>query len=216
MCVIVRIAQWIVDPNNLTAISTAGIFAFTVVLACVTRKQAAQTREIITLTRDEFNATHRPRLRIKHVWLKSDIWEKEEVKIDLVIVNGGDAPAIVTQCTMATLLVSQDDALPNAHDTWVFNNAQYEMGVGLTVRTNDMSDGRVLSDADNVALREETKFLYCLGAVDYIDRSSPPKLMKTAFCRILKMPSQVRPGAVGRTSRFVRPENPDPDYEYED
>jgi len=148
------------------------------------------------------------------VWLKSEIWEGKQIVIDLVIVNSGDAPAIVTQCAMATLIISKDDTLPNGHDTWAISENKYEMSVGLTVSINGLTDHRALSDPDNVALREESKFLYCMGSVDYIDQNDPTKIMKTAFCRILKMPPQIRPGVTGRTSRFVT--HSDPDYEYQD
>src|ERR1700688_3673164 len=58
------IFSWIRDPNNLTAISTAVIAAFTIILAGVGYCQARLIRKSINLARAEFNATHRPKIRI--------------------------------------------------------------------------------------------------------------------------------------------------------
>lgn len=187
---------------------------FTLMLVLATGFLGWSTILLWRVTRDEFNATHRPRIRVKHVWLKNDIREGEQVKVDLVIVNSGDAPAIVTQSAMVTLIISKDDTLPNGFNDWIFDYRHYEMSVGLTVSIDNLTDGRILSDSDNSDLRSEARFLYCLGSVDYIDKSDPKKIMKTAFCRKLIMPPQIRPGVAGRTSRFML--HNDPDYEYQD
>lgn len=55
---------WIGDPINLTAISTAVIAGFTVALVWVSYCQARLIGKSIKLARDEFNATHRPRIRV--------------------------------------------------------------------------------------------------------------------------------------------------------
>jgi hypothetical protein len=197
----------------LVIVGSVGSFLLILQLYYV-RRSVIDTGKSVELARAEFNATHRPQIRIKHVWLKSEIWEGEQIAVDLVFVNSGDAPAVVTQCAMATLLISKDDDLPNGHDTWAFDKNQYQMSVGFTIHRKDVTDGRTLSDQDNVDIRNGSKYLYCLGSVDYFDTYDRPKIMKTAFCRRLKIPSQAGVGVVGRSNRFVV--HKDPDYEYQD
>jgi hypothetical protein len=218
--------EWLGLPwDAWVAIATFMLFAATFFLFLVTlkgiRDQTKLTRDSIKLTgdqlalaRDEFNASHRPRIRIKHVWLRSEIWGDKKVVVDLVVVNSGDAPAIIIQRAMSTLMISADDTLPNGHDNWIISEERNELGIGRTISFVGLTDGRVISDADNASLRDGKKFLFCLGSIDYIDKTEPAKLMKTAFCRRLRMASQMTPGAMGRADRFIRYE--DPDYEYED
>src|SRR6267154_4374112 len=60
-----------VDANReaITAAATVAIAAFTLVLWLATSRQARLTAQTIALARDEFNATHRPRIRVRHVTL---------------------------------------------------------------------------------------------------------------------------------------------------
>jgi hypothetical protein len=210
---------WISDHATvistvISACATAAIAWFTICLVQATRGQLTKLGESIQLARDEFNATHRPRIRVKHVWLKSEIWEGKQITVDLVFVNSGDATAIVTQCAIATLLISSEDDLPNGHDTWIFDRSQRQMVPGFTTHIKDISLGRTLSDQDNADLRKGSRCLYCLGSIDYFDINDRPKIMKTAFCRRLKILPQAGVGVVRRASRFMV--HKDPDYEYQD
>jgi hypothetical protein len=51
----------------LTAVATACIAAFTIVLARVTGKQARLTTDALNLARQEFVATHRPRIILRYI-----------------------------------------------------------------------------------------------------------------------------------------------------
>jgi hypothetical protein len=57
----------ILDPNNLTAISTFFIAAFTIVLAWVGYRQLRLIRKSIDLARQEFAATHRPQIVVRFI-----------------------------------------------------------------------------------------------------------------------------------------------------
>ena len=52
-------------------------------------RQAIETERQLTFARDEFMSSHRPKIRIKHVWLVSDMWESEAIVINVVCVNMG-------------------------------------------------------------------------------------------------------------------------------
>ncbi len=60
------IADWLEHHNGaVTAIATIFIAIFTIVLACVTRKQARLTKHITNLARAEFLSTHRPKIMVR-------------------------------------------------------------------------------------------------------------------------------------------------------
>jgi hypothetical protein len=58
---------WSFKPEAWTAIATIVIAAFTCTLWLATSRQARLTRQAINLSREEFNATHRPRLIIHFI-----------------------------------------------------------------------------------------------------------------------------------------------------
>ena len=82
--------NWLVDPTNLTAISTVVIAIFTVVLAVVAYVQARLLRKSIDLARAEFLSTHRPRIVVREVYL-----DGKEIRFRLV--NVGDTPATIVE-----------------------------------------------------------------------------------------------------------------------
>jgi len=139
------------DQNGglITAFASIAIAAFTLTLWWATAEHGRISDRVLQLARDEFHSTHRPRIRVKHVWLKSEIWMDEKIMIDLAIVNSGNTTAIITQYSMATLIISKDDVLPNGHDEWKIIKTNTKVTSGLTILAPGISDGRVLSDPDN-------------------------------------------------------------------
>lgn len=77
----------------ITAISTAFIGLFTYTLYKTTSAQARLTRDSIDLARQEFIATHRPRLRVRR--FRAHLNEGQPVKISYLVTNVGDSPAHV-------------------------------------------------------------------------------------------------------------------------
>jgi hypothetical protein len=61
------VLDWLWHPDNLTAISTFVIAAFTAVLVRVGYCQARLIRKSIDLTRAEYVSTHRPRVILRDV-----------------------------------------------------------------------------------------------------------------------------------------------------
>lgn len=98
-----------VDVHNglVTAIATIFIAAFTIVLAIVTRRQGLLTREAIKLARDEFNATHRPKLRVRR--MRPHATDCTPVAVQYVMVNVGETTAIIKRHEI-TLCTQPDDS----------------------------------------------------------------------------------------------------------
>jgi len=102
------------DVHNglVTAIATIFIAAFTIVLAIVTRRQGLLTREAIKLARDEFNATHRPKLRVRR--MRPHPTDCTPVGVQYAMVNVGETTAIIkrhelTATIYLTTLCTQPD-----------------------------------------------------------------------------------------------------------
>lgn len=131
----------------------------------------------------------------------------------LLIVNTGDTPAVIMNYNIGTILVPKDSELPPR-----FNyprpdlDSNTPVGNGITIVFDDLTDGRELSDEDNVAIRGGRSRLYCIGHVEYIDTSANPRVRRTNFCRVLEIPKNPRSYLdIGRFRVW-----PDPDYEYQD
>lgn len=73
-------------------------------------------------------------------------------------------------------------------------------------------DGTVLTDEQNVSIRNRTRMLYCTGFVEYTDANN--WIRKTAFCRVFK--ASLAPGSSENPGRFVMPKADESDYEYTD
>jgi len=178
------------------------------------RKTAQAAKDSADAARQEFISTHRPRIRIKHVFLTSEIWEKEEIEIKLIIVNIGDTPAHIIECCVCTAVLETASKLPARpeYGGMRFTPEREKLPSGKTYIFPKLSDSRVLSDADSSAIRNGSRRLYCYGFVEYLDVSEERRLKTTAFCRVLEPPAS--PVSYQDVGRFVKYD--DPNYEYQD
>ena len=177
------------------------------------RAAAGAAKQQAGIAEATFLSTHRPRIRIKHLWLTSDIWGGAPLTFNLVIVNHGDTDARIIEMNVATQILpaaSQLDARPEFNSARMFAPQAPTLPSGITYSIEKVSDGRVLTDKDNANVRSKASTLYCYGYVDYID--SLGRVRKTAFCRYLDVPS--RPRTHQDVGRFVKVD--DPDYEFAD
>jgi hypothetical protein len=184
-----------------------------VVLVFVTNRQARLTRDSLRLAREEFIASHRPKIIIKHIWLVA-LGSNQPVTVKIVYANVGDAKAGVSSIGMDFNIINPDAQLPGDLTAPERPYIPYlECGLGATASTNVSSLGS-LNEQKVEAIRMGEKLLCCFGFVEYSDTGpkATRKIRRSAFCRIYK-PS-ARP--IDGMGRFVRPKESDPDYEYED
>jgi hypothetical protein len=88
------VLEWIRDPNNLTAISTFVIAAFTIVLAGVGYCQSRLIRKSIDLARQEFAATHRPRIVVR--FIQGPLHDENEFEfVRVTWVNKGETDGTI-------------------------------------------------------------------------------------------------------------------------
>jgi hypothetical protein len=199
-----------ISTTAISAWATVVIAMFTIVLGIVSTIQAC-------LLNKEFISTHRPRIRIKHLWLKSDIWSGEKIKVVIVIVNSGDTPAIVGAIKCITHVVN-----PTHGFTADLLNGVQAITITKNIRAGDciaieLPGKETLTAADIAGMKlgkltRRARRLYCIGDIQYENESG--KIMKTAFCR--RWEFQTYPvNITAIKGRFIMVEN-EPDYEYQD
>ncbi|MGB9113906.1 hypothetical protein [Bradyrhizobium sp.] len=207
------------------AISTVGLGISTVLLWAAGEKQfrharrtsIIQSRDMkasIDLARSEFISSHRPKIRIKHVWLVA-LGSDQPVTVDIVYANVGDTKAVISDIGMDFNVINTDARLPPDMTAPGRPYVSYpECGLGTTVRTGNVSSLGRLNDERIEAIRTGAKLLCCFGFVEYSDNGplETRKIRRTAFCRIFKPSAR----AIDGMGRFVKSAEPDPDYEYED
>jgi hypothetical protein len=193
-------------------VSTVVIAIFTVILGISTILLWRDTSKLSKLARDEFLSTHRPKIRIKHVWITSELWRGKPIDIELVIVNTGIAPAFIRVANMAIEILPKENQLSARP---VFPCPDKTISIpkvesGITVVLPKMVQINSFDKTHNDGIRNGSYKFYCFGYVEYED--SRHGIRKTAFCRVLRMPTGIGPfSEPGTFEKFDHP-----DYEYQD
>lgn len=110
-------------------------------------KAAANTaQKQVELARDEFNSTHRPKIRLKHIWLTSDIWAGESIIVNIVFGNNGTAEAFLNEAGIHFIIVRKGQSLPP--DPSMTPNITHAiagrtLGIGYSLRIDQVTDGTV-------------------------------------------------------------------------
>jgi hypothetical protein len=212
--IIIAGVEWLANlgPEVWTALATFAIAAFTGTLWWSTRGMLRVTNRSIDLARDEFRATHRPKIRLKHLQLVSDIWTNERIIVNPTFVNRGTANARLNTAGLRFVIVRADRAIP--FDPAISANipqvAGVELGTAINLALEAITDGTVLTNAQNTELQNGTSKLYCVGFISYFDAADQMRI--TGFCRVLTVPAN----ALARTDNCRFLVFNDPDYEYED
>jgi hypothetical protein len=89
------------------AVSTIGLWGATVALYAAGRNQ-------LQLARDEFLSSHRPRMRLKHVWLTHNTdWRLgRPLEVNLDVVNIGNTEGLISWINFESVLVPDGERLP--------------------------------------------------------------------------------------------------------
>jgi hypothetical protein len=159
-----------------------------------------------------FGWTHRPRIRVKHVWLTSDIWHGEALQVSVVIVNTGSALATIDECHFGTLILPRGRELPAVprDDGGPRSLSMDTIDSGITVEISGVTNNLVLTEEEHAGIRSGERILYCFGRIIYRPTNATGN-HTTAFCMNLEL----RPRAsVDDRGRFCS--HYDPDYAYQD
>ncbi len=194
---------------------TLWLMAFTGILAIATAGLGTMNFFQLRLARAEFLSTHRPKIRIKHLWLvggvASEIWQGEPIIVNLTCVNNGTTDAILHEVGIKYLVVKKDRGLLTEPDIpAVLNVRGAALPCGRNWTIEDLRVGTVITAEQNVDIQQHRADLYCIGYVSYFDAAERMRI--TGFCRILTFPQN----ALAHTGNCRFRVFDDPDYEYED
>jgi hypothetical protein len=163
-----------------TAAATVFIGIFTYVLARVTRRQAILTRESINLARDEFNATHRPKIVVQAVWFNEMAAVGESLgTIHFNAVNVGDSRATIVNFIVYPFI--QQKGYPFAPK---FFEPEAKKRQAIT-----LAPGEPVSVVENYEFTDEHYWklhgqeakLFVVGRIEYIGNDGVRRI--TGFCR---------------------------------
>jgi hypothetical protein len=177
------------------------------------RKTVQASEKTVKAAEDEFKATHRPKIRVKHVWLTSDLWQGEKITVNVWYVNNGTSNAVFHETGVRFVVVRNDRSIPfNPRITGLnFDLPNREIECGRNWELQGLTDGTVLTPEQNVEIQQGKSRLYCIGYVAYSDKAG--RLRITGFCRVLRFlkGSILAHKDNGRFRKY-----PDRDYKYED
>jgi len=162
---------------------TGWLTIFTAVLAGVGVAQGFLVFDQIRLAREEFNATHRPRVIARAFQITSsyDLNAGEVVRAIFVAQNVGESAAILEEIRCATIVVSAKERLPG-NLSFPFHeplSCTLECGVSDLIPLNG---GSVLEGNEGMDIYGGQKALYFLGTLTYVDRDRKTRRL-TGFCR---------------------------------
>lgn len=201
----------IVKYTGQLALFTERLFFATVALFIATVGLLIAGERQLRLARAEFLSTHRPKIRIKHLWLGNDIWHGEPIIINLVAVNHGTTEAILAEIGIKYFVVKEGRFLPiEPAIPAIFNFSGGKLPCGLNWETKGINTNRILTPEENADIQEGRSKLYCVGFLSYLDASGRMRI--TGFCRVLTFPQDAL-AHIGNCRFRVFD---DPDYEYED
>lgn len=167
-----------------TAGATIAVAAFTWTLWRSTDKMWKLGGYQLQLARDEFNATHRPRMRIKFVRLVEPIEAGKPIMVQLVSVNYGDTNATVVHWGLITHPVVVGRHFPSnpfANAPQYPSNMRLPSGVHLDHLPQPA--GSVTGEELKGILADSTR-LYFFAYVDYLDNANT--FRQTGCCRVFR------------------------------
>jgi hypothetical protein len=189
------------DPNQQIADYTFWLTILTGVLAVVGGVQGVLIWRQIRLARDEFNATHRPRLIVRDVSVITD----DGFKIQYLIVNAGDAEATIIEswikCELLAPYETPRNLMSAEHDDIGHVRLTTGRPIYFTLSPAKVFVDHMLSPFGAFASRGDER-LYFAGALLYRDAAGNQR--RSVFRRFYNR----------GLSQFERLDNPD--YEYSD
>jgi hypothetical protein len=202
--------NWLeVNNGAVTAIATAVMAIFTIVLAFVSIFQGKQLKRSVRLASDEFIANHRPKIRVRSIWLVSDIAVGSPITINLIAVNVGGIKAIVTKYAFTTCFVKKGDSIPLSVEDFPVSVVEIEIKRGARYGFKGLSTGQAVTIEEFNSIRTGDMVLYCIGWIRYEDEAENP--MQTGFCKAFRIHRQ---DVLKIHGGFFREQNED--FEYED
>lgn len=162
---------------------TGWLTIFTAVLAGVGVAQGLLVFDQIRLAREEFNATHRPRVIARAFQITSsyDLNAGEEVRAIFAAQNIGESAAILEEIRCGTIVLPAQERLPGNLGFPFREALTYTLECGVS-ELIPLNGGAALEGNEGMEIYAGDKALYFLGTLAYVDRDRKTRRL-TGFCR---------------------------------
>ncbi len=165
----------------INAVATAFIGWFTYTLNKTSREQARITDDALKLARDEFNATHRPKIILRSFQIREkEIPAGQNVEFIFIAHNIGESPGKIIEVRSATLILPDKEKIPNDLSLPFSERFNYALQSGQR-EVFPGNGGSAPTDEESMAVFAGAKVLLCLGIVVYLDDGGIRR--ETGFCR---------------------------------
>lgn len=193
------------NAGAIAALATVVIAVYTYTLWHVGSGQLAEVREQIGLAREDFSATHRPRLRIRHI--RPTLVEGEPITVTCVVANVGEGEARVEPVPTIILRATSNRFGTSVGDVALFG-ADLWGGVSATLTTQGTPHPLIYQSAWGIDFADgEGNYLGRLEAIGEFVYADDRNIRRRTGFRRLYDP---------QTSTFRPAPAPDAEEEYED
>jgi hypothetical protein len=181
--IVAAVIAWADIHNGLvTAFATVGIGIFTLTLWNTSRQQGRIAQASIDLARQEFIASHRPKIIVSGFQMQSDPELRIGEKVEFIFVarNVGDSPARVIEVRSATFVLKEKAPIPS-DITFPFKE---KFAITLVSQEHELfpgNGGSELEGNEPMEIFGGSKILLCMGTIVYLDESGTRR--ETGFCR---------------------------------
>jgi hypothetical protein len=178
----------------------------------ITGRQTDIQEKQHAIGRLQFLATHRPKIRTKHVTLLNNLFEEEggPFAANVTLINEGAGDAFLHEFGIKFLIEEKEELLPpiSVVEFRKKDLGKFQLEIGKSTTLENEKDGTLIAVNQGYAIGRGDLRLYCAGYVHYSDGIG--QVRTTAFCRVLEFAPNAKSWV--NTGRFRVFE--DPDYEY--
>jgi hypothetical protein len=140
---------------------TGAVALFTLILAGVGAWQGIQLKRSVDLARDEFLSTHRPKIRIKNIWLMNEFYYDSPLQISVICVNYGTTDARIIEYGVDFLIVKEGATLPPNHMFSFKRSVDTTVKPGVSAPMPELN--YALTEQQEIAIRGWKSSFYCVG-----------------------------------------------------
>src|SRR5262245_51215166 len=128
-------------------------------------QETLDMQESIQLARNEFNSTHRPKIRSKHIWLVEDIKVGRPILLNFILVNRVIPDATLGAIGFRLDVVRKGQPLPTVpHIPANIQGSGQQLVSGLNLTFPNVV-GRALSSDEHLSLWNGFADLFCIGFI---------------------------------------------------
>lgn len=166
----------------LTAIATIAIATFNFFLWRLGSGQLKELTKQVTLAREEFISTHRPRVRVRAFEVANkDLPHGNPIRITFLAQNIGETSAHLTELKACLHIARTNDTPLPTNLGFPYRDALKVTLRGGQSEALYIENGTAPSEENAAAIYADNMPLFCIGVIAYNDDSGTKR--ETGFCR---------------------------------